>query len=140
MLVSLSSREKLQAFIQALQHVIDRHDILRTAVLWEQLPQPVQVVYRRASLPVQEIAVASGCSGVEELRELMKPQKQRLDLRQAPLMRLEVVADPESAQWHALLQTHHLICDNASLEILLSEVKAHLEGRTQGLPEPLPYR
>ena len=47
-LLSVASREHLTALISALQGVIDRHDILRTAVLWKDLAVPVQVVYRRA--------------------------------------------------------------------------------------------
>src|SRR5262249_51397676 len=58
----------------------------------------------------------------------------------APLVRVEVVADPRSTQCYALLQTHHLVCDNQALSGLVAEVTAHLEGRSQDLPEPVPYR
>ena len=140
MLFTVPSREKLERFIEALQKVIDRHDILRTAVLWERLPRPVQVVCRRVSLPVEQFTLTEGRDPGEALDERMRAQWQRLDLRQAPLMRLQTAAAPRSAQWYVLLQTHHLVCDNASLDILLSEIMAHLEGHEQSLPESLPYR
>jgi amino acid adenylation domain-containing protein len=140
MLLSLSSRQKLGEFVQALQKVIDRHDVLRTAVLWEQLPRPVQVVYRQATLPVQEIPLDAGHDPLEQLKERMQPQYQNLELRQAPLMRLQVAADPHSSQWYALLQTHHLVCDNESLDMLIAEVIAHLQGHAQRLPQPMAYR
>src|SRR5262249_7819545 len=40
----------------------------------------------------------------------------------------------------ALLQVHHIVDDGASLEIMISEVVACLEGRAEELPQPVPYR
>ena len=139
-LLSLSSRKTLEDLIGALQSVIDRHDILRSAVLWERLPLPVQVVHRRAVLPVQELVPDLGGNPINLLKERMRPEWQSIGLRQAPLMRLLVATDAQSAQWYALLQLHHLIADHESLEIVIEEVVAYLERCSRALPVPLPYR
>ena len=140
MLFALCSRQRLDEFLEALSWAINRHDILRTAVLWEQLPQAVQVVYRRAVLPVADVQLAADRDPVEQLRERMRPELQRLDVHRAPLMRLQVAADPHNEHWYAILQLHHLVCDHESLDSMLAEVTAYLRGRGQELPEPLPYR
>jgi len=140
MLLTLASRAKLDEWIGALQKVIDRHDILRTAMLWEQLPRPVQVVHRRASLPVKEVKLTADRDPLEQLKERMVPELQKLDLRQAPLMRLQIAPAADGVQWYALLQLHHLLCDHESLELLLAEVISQLQGESSDLPPPLPYR
>jgi len=137
-LFSFASRKRLQEFVDALQKVIDRHEVLRTAVLWEGLPRVVQVVQRSARMSVEQIALREGCSPEAELEHRMTTQ--RLDLRVAPLVRLQVAPASETGEWLALLQTHHLVCDNASLDILIAEVMAYLEGRESTLPKPVPFR
>jgi amino acid adenylation domain-containing protein len=140
MLLSVESKAKLEELTRALQAVIDRHDVLRTAVLWEGLPRPLQVVYRRAALPVKQLRLDSERDPLEQLKERMRPEHQRLDLRAAPLMQLQIAVDLNGSQWYALLQLHHLVCDNKSLVTLLAELMAYLEGREVELPEPMPYR
>ena len=140
LLLSASSREKLEVLISALQKVIDRHDVLRTAVLWEELPQPVQVVYRQATLEIEELVLERTRDPIAQLMERMGPEQQRIDFRHAPLMRAQIARDACGTKWYALLQTHHLVFDNESVDILLAEVMAYAGGLTKFLPQPVPYR
>ena len=123
-LFSFAHREQLDAFAQALQQVIDRHDILRTSLAWDALEQPMQVVWREARLRV------------EPLREPAEP----LDLRQAPLMALDYAEEPHNQRWVARLRFHHLVNDATSTTVLVDEIRAHLLGQQAQLPAPVPYR
>jgi amino acid adenylation domain-containing protein len=137
--LSMASRRRLGELIAALQATIDRHDILRTAVLWEKLPEPVQVVYRRALLPVEEIQLDPQGDPLEQILAWTRPEQLLLDPRRAPLMRLQVATD-HSGRWYAVLKAHHLALDHVALEVMISEVVARLDGRTEALPEVAPYR
>jgi amino acid adenylation domain-containing protein len=140
-LLSFDTRARLDRFLQALQAVIDRHDILRTAMLWEDLREPMQVVWRQAPLTVEEISLESTAGNVgEELRTRFDPRHYRLDIRRAPLMRALIAHDARERRWMMLSLYHHLSVDHTTFEILLKEVQAYLLGRAEQLPAPLPFR
>ncbi len=138
-LLSLPSGRDPTGLIEALQALIDRHDILRTAVAWEKLPSPVQIVCRRAVVPVEWLSLDPG-DLIPQLHARMRPEHLRLDVRTAPLLRLQIAADAVTGSCYALLLLHHLIGDHLSLEILFEELSAHLDGTLNQLPPPVPYR
>jgi aryl carrier-like protein len=135
------SRGRLDEFLSALQAVVDRHDILRTAFLWEGLPEPVQVVLREAPLVVEEVSFDPAAGDIcGQLLGRFDPRVYRLDVRRAPLMRVVIARDDPNSRWVMLYLFHHLVMDHTTLEVLQEEVQAHLLGRGGLLPAPLPYR
>ncbi|MBC3387177.1 non-ribosomal peptide synthetase, partial [Pseudomonas sp. SWRI179] len=139
-MLEFDDRQRLDAFTNALQQVIDRHDILRTCVHWDGLPQPVQVVQRQARLPVHSVSLDSHQDPLSQLEALSDPRQLRLDLRQAPLMRACIAQDPHSERWLLALLNHHMASDHVTLEIVLEEIHAILHDQGEGLAAPQPYR
>ncbi|MDH0732055.1 non-ribosomal peptide synthase/polyketide synthase [Pseudomonas sichuanensis] len=133
-----TSKAHLEAFAEALQWVIQRHDILRTALHWEYLDEPVQVVWREATL-VREAVAVDGSQALARLCERFDPRHYRLDLSQAPLMQL-MHAREEGGAWVALLMFHHLVMDHTALDIVRREIQAHLAGESAQLAAPMPFR
>src|SRR5436305_7468686 len=104
--------------------VICRHDILRTSVVWEGLPEPAQVVWRQARLPVEEVAPDAAAADIAAgLRARFDPRRFRLDVRHAPLVRAFVAQDPVNERWLLLLLHHHLAVDHTTLGVLIEEVQ-----------------
>ncbi|WP_344518024.1 condensation domain-containing protein, partial [Streptomyces paradoxus] len=136
--LEFDTRERLDAFVRALKKVVERHDVFRTSVMWEGLRAPVQVVWRHAELPLEELHV--DVQSPDPVQELLTRVGLSMDLVRAPLVRVHVAAEPGGDRWLALLRLHHIIEDHTSLEILLGEVEAFLTGRAAELPEPLPFR
>ncbi|MGJ0490395.1 non-ribosomal peptide synthetase, partial [Methylobacter sp.] len=140
-LMAFDTQERQDSFLAALQAVIARHDILRTAVAWEGLPEPVQVVWREAKLKVEHVVIGPEAGeAAEQLLERYDTRHYRLDLRAAPLINGFTAYDPRKGRWLLLLLTHHLALDNTALGILLEEIQMHQLGQAEQLPAPLPFR
>ena len=138
---SFDTRERLDSYLMAKQAVVDRHDILRTAILWEGLSEPVQVVWREAVLSVEEVALNPAEGDIaKQLYARFDPRHHRMDIRQAPLLRVYVAQDPGNHRWVMMLMHHHLTCDHTTMEVMQSEIEAHLLGQQEELAEPLPFR
>ncbi|AXE82377.1 non-ribosomal peptide synthetase [Streptomyces atratus] len=135
--VEFDARERLDAFTQALQSVVDRHDIYRTSIVWEGLREPVQVVRRQATLPVEFVTLDA--EGGDPVKQLLAAGGS-MDLGRAPLIRVHAARVPGGDQWLALVRIHHMVQDHTALEVMLAEVNAFLTGRDGNLAEPLPFR
>ncbi|MBN3775591.1 condensation domain-containing protein, partial [Burkholderia sp. Se-20378] len=139
--MAFTDRALLDRYLEAVQQVVDRHDILRTAFVWEGLSTPAQVVWRQAPLLLTELALDPHDGPIhEQLARRFDPRSYRIDLSQAPLLRFVIAYDADSHRWLLLQLQHHLIGDHSTLEILQAEVQALLTGQGHTLRTPQPFR
>ncbi|WP_141687596.1 non-ribosomal peptide synthetase, partial [Pseudomonas sp. 25 E 4] len=136
--LAFDSLERLDAFAQALQQVIDRHDILRTGVVWEGLAQPLQVVWREARLSMMELHLQGDV--LAGLHERFDARRFRLDISQAPLIRVNYAQDPANGRIAVVLLYHHIALDHTAFDVVLREMQGHLLGHGAPMAAPMPYR
>jgi amino acid adenylation domain-containing protein len=139
--MAFADRPLLDRYLAAVQQVVNRNDILRTAFVWEQLSTPAQVVWRHAPLHVTEVTLDPQAGPAsQQLAHRFDPRHHRINLTQAPLLRFAVAQEPDSGRWLVLQLQHHLIGDHSTLEVLNAEVQAFLGGYDNTLPVPQPFR
>ncbi|MFT0477004.1 amino acid adenylation domain-containing protein [Pseudomonas antarctica] len=136
--LAFDSIERLNAFAQALQQVINRHDILRTGVVWEGLAQPLQVVWRQAQLPLEELHLQGDV--LAGLHARFDARRYRLDISQAPLICLKYAQDPANQRVVVVLLYHHIALDHTAFDVVLHEMQGHLLGHAAPTAAPMPYR
>ena len=138
--LEFDSGARLDAFLGALQQIVDRHDIYRTAVVWQGLREPVQVVLRSVTLPVEHVDLDPAAPDAASRLLELGLGASWIDLGRAPLLRVQVASAADGGRCLALLQVHHMIRDHKTLEVLLEELRAFMSGRGSTLPAPLPFR
>jgi amino acid adenylation domain-containing protein/non-ribosomal peptide synthase protein (TIGR01720 family) len=124
----------------AWQHVVDRTPVLRSGVVWEGVPEPVQVVHRDVTVPITH----------HDWRGLAEQERDRawrdvvdrdratgLDLAEIPLTRL-VLARTSDTAVRVLWTFHHVLLDGWSVFQVLSDVFARHAG--DELPDRRPFR
>ncbi|MBL1100668.1 non-ribosomal peptide synthase/polyketide synthase [Streptomyces coffeae] len=134
------------AFAAAWQAVVDRTPALRSAVRWQGLAAPVQVMYREAVLPVShhDWRELSGAAREAALRRLLAEDRAAgMELTAAPLSRIALVRlsdDEITLVW----TSHHVMLDGWSTGQVFAEVcegyAALVEGRTPQPPARRPFR
>ncbi len=126
----------------ALQDLVDRHDILRTSFVWEDVPATVQVVHAEARFPLERLDWSNTPLGeiAPRLDALLEENRKRgFDLREAPPTRGTLVRTVDGYRF--VWATHHIATDGWSLPIVLSDLVAFYEHRTSRKPlalEPPP--
>jgi amino acid adenylation domain-containing protein len=127
------------ALKRALEEMIARHEILRTAFL-DDSAGACQIARRRAALKLRFTDLARLPKEEQEakLEAISRTDAaQAFDLETAPLLRAILIRLAEAR--HVLLITlHHLIADQWSMGVLRRELAALYEAFSQDRPSPLP--
>src|SRR5690242_8294798 len=101
------------AFERAWQQALERHPILRTAFVWEDLDEPVQVVQRqvRITMDRHDWRALPASEQQAQLIALLQADRERgFDLAAAPLLRLALVQVGERA-YEFIWSRHHILLD-----------------------------
>ncbi|XP_055325985.1 uncharacterized protein LOC129579832, partial [Sitodiplosis mosellana] len=116
--MSFIDRTTMERYANALQRVMERHDILRTVFVWAGLNEPAQTVLRQVPSLLTELTFNDTVeSALDKLIHQFNSRHYRLDLSQAPLLRL-IAARTTDGNWIALQLMHHIIGDNKTMERL----------------------
>lgn len=131
---------------RAWEVVLERHAVLRTGFVWQDVDRPLQVVYQSVKLPFHshDWSMLPAAEQDARLRALLEQDGRReFDLSMPPLMRLTLVRLQERV--HQFVWTHHhLLLDGWSVPIVLGEIfdiyAALSDGRDVLLPPTRSYR
>jgi amino acid adenylation domain-containing protein len=126
---------------RAWQLVVDRHPVLRTAVVWEDVEEPMQVVCKNVRLPFIFKALSQEGSPEKHqaaLEDLLRADRERgFDLASAPLMRVTVLVR-EPGVHQCIWTHHHIILDGWSVPILMGELTQIYTSLVRSEPFVLP--
>ncbi|MFD9739332.1 amino acid adenylation domain-containing protein [Umezawaea sp. NPDC059074] len=133
----------IAALARAWREVVDQTPILRSRVVWEGVDRPLQVVCRDVAVPIREL----DWTGLpdderhEALRALLdRDEAEGLDLTAAPLMRLTLARESDTAM-RVVWTFHHVLLDGWSTFQVLTDVFSRHAAITAGRrPDPVARR
>ncbi|ELS00504.1 amino acid adenylation enzyme/thioester reductase family protein [Xenococcus sp. PCC 7305] len=136
----------IETFVAAWQQVVQRHTILRTGFYWEDLEQPLQVVYQQVKLPFdyQDWQNIETEKQQEQLQSFLKRDRSRnFDLAQPCPMRLTFFRLADDI-YELVWTRHFIVADGWSVPLLLNEVvqiyQSIEEKREFSLAPSTPFR
>ncbi|MBC1312640.1 amino acid adenylation domain-containing protein, partial [Trichormus variabilis PNB] len=145
-ILNLQTEVDVLAFAKAWQRVSDRHSILRTAFVWENQNEPLQVVLKQVELPLeqQDWRGLSPSQQQEKLETYVSADRLHgFDMTQAPLMRLALFQVASNA-YQFVWTSHHILTDGWSTPLIFQEVfalyTAFSKGQDLSLKPSHPYR
>jgi len=136
----------VRALRRAWKDVVQRHAVLRTGFLWEELERPMQVVRKSVDLPWREEDWRGYDKSEQEAKWrklILEERNQGFDFKEAPMLRLSLIRTAEES-YYFIWNSHHIVLDGWCLQIVMEEAFALYAAYTQGqkpqLKSPRPYR
>lgn len=130
---------RVQAFEQALNFVIQRHEALRTRFFWSDGDSgiPMQGVLSTALLKLEKKQIYSEAEAEQELRSL---QNHIYDLENWGAVRMQLLTLSNTVHYF-LMGCHHIALDGQSTHVFISELNDAYQGKVLApLPASSQYR
>ena len=134
----LTGRLNTSALEEAFNEIVARHEILRTTFeVLDGEPMQVVVPHRRLALPLIDLSGLAYAERGAELRRLTSEETQKpFDLTTDSLLRVVLLRMKDDE--HVLIVTlHHIVADGWSVGVLVREVAALYEAKSEGGESPL---
>ncbi|SFX81224.1 amino acid adenylation domain-containing protein [Thermoactinomyces sp. DSM 45891] len=142
----LGGRFDVDIFEKAWTQAMNRHEILRSVFVWEEVEQPLQAVYQSLPLSIRREDWSSLSSEEREERRsqfLTEDRRQGFSLDEAPLMRITAIKEAEE-ETRIIWTHHHILLDGWSVSLVMNEVlEVYLKlmkGEEPDFSKPLPYK
>src|SRR5262249_671762 len=135
----LLGKLNVDALEQALNEIVQRHEVLRTTFQMVDA-QPMQVISARAALvlPLLDLTRLPETTRETEAHRLAVANLSKpFDLGNGPLIRA-VLVQLNVEDHLMLLAMHHIIADGWSISVLVNELAALYNSFSIGLPSTLP--
>ncbi|MGZ5615222.1 MAG: condensation domain-containing protein, partial [Methylobacter sp.] len=133
-------------FRQAWRDAMQRHSVLRTAVVWKGLSRPLQALLKRTECLWQDLDwhELSQQAAEQCWQQFVGDDRKKLfELDRAPLMRWTLVRMPDGL-WRLLWTHSHILLDGWSVALIIKDVlhsyNALLAAQTPRLQQAAQYR
>ncbi len=120
---------------RALEALVERHDVFRTSLVWDDVPDPVQVIQRSARIELESFDWSSVPPDEvgSKLRTWMEENRRRgFDLTRAPLARASLFR--VGGGYRLVWANHHVVVDGWSLGAILGDLFAFYRHFRDGVP------
>lgn len=114
----------IPTFKKAWQQIINRHSILRTAVFWEKINQPLQVVFEQIDMPIiyQDWQHLSEVEQQNNLQTYIQAGRNKeFNLSTPPLMHLAIFQIKPNIHYF-MWTVHHILIDGWSVSPVLKDI------------------
>lgn len=129
----------IAAFERAWQRVVAHHPPLRTSFHWEELDKPLQVVHKKAQLPLEQLDWR-GINPEEQQEKfqafLLSDRQRGFNLSDESLLRLTLIRLGDG-HYHFVWSSHHIILDGWSGALVFKDFALLYEAFCRGEEIPL---
>ncbi|WNG58277.1 amino acid adenylation domain-containing protein [Archangium gephyra] len=125
----------LPAFLEAWRRAVAAFPILRTAIVWEDVDEPLQVVLNEVELPLEQEDWRATPAAEQEARFtawLEADRRRGVELGTPPLLRLSLLRTGDAA-YRFVFSHHHILLDGWSVPLLIKQVFVLYESLVRGL-------